>query len=271
MNYNASSFEIARPNEGLMADVGTLYAELATLTDRRDPRGKRYELALIPGLIVLAKLSGEDHPYGVAQWVQERNAYLIAVLGVRRLRLPSLNTYRRALGENVQVEELQRLTHRALTRREGVGASALISLDGKTLRGTILVGEARGVHLLAAYLPQEGVVLMQVAVEGKENEVSTAPKVLNSLDLDGKIVIGDALLTQRGLSIQIVAAGGDDVWVVKDNHPQLRQDIEQVFQTVVCSPGFSPVPDDVQTAHQVNKGHGRIEEQTITTSRLLKD
>ena len=67
---------------------------------------------------------------------------------------------------------------------------------------------------------------MQVVVDGKENEITAAPRVLECLDLTGKIVIGEAMLTQRGLSIQIVEAGGDYVWVVKDNHPRLRTDIE---------------------------------------------
>ena len=78
----------------------------------------------------------------------------------------------------------------------------------------------RGVHLLAAYLPQEGIVLFQLAVGSKENEISAAPQVLKALDLRGKIVRADALLTQRELSSQIVEAGGKYVWVVKDNQPE---------------------------------------------------
>ncbi len=52
----------------------------------------------------------------------------------------------------------------------GVGQSVLIALDGKTLRGSIPTGHTRGVHLLAAYLPYEGIVLFRVAVGRKEND-----------------------------------------------------------------------------------------------------
>jgi hypothetical protein len=73
----------------------------------------------------------------------------------------------------------------------------VISIDEKTLRGTIIGKGSRGQHLLTAYLPSSGLVLMQIAVESKENEIVAAPKLLQSIDLQGMIVIGDAIHTQR--------------------------------------------------------------------------
>ena len=107
-----------------------------------------------------------------------------------------------------------------------VGHSVVVSIDGKTVRGTIPAGACRGQHLLAAYLPQEGIVLLQVAAGAKDNEISVAPTLLGSLDLRGKVVTGDAVHTQRALSTQTVAAGGAYLWVAKDNQPTLRADIE---------------------------------------------
>jgi hypothetical protein len=65
-----------------------------------------------------------------------------------------------------------------------------------------------------------------------------APRVLKSLDLRGKVVTADALLAQRDLSIQIVEAGGEYVWTIKDNQPDTRQAIETLFQPEECVPGF---------------------------------
>jgi hypothetical protein len=65
------------------------------------------------------------------------------------------------------------------------GQSIVISLDGKTLRGTIPAGQTHGRHLLAAYLPAEGWVVFQVEVAGKENEITAAPRILQCLDLLG--------------------------------------------------------------------------------------
>jgi predicted transposase YbfD/YdcC len=113
-------------------------------------------------------------------------------------------------------------------------------------------------------LPEVGVVLTQVQVDGHENEISAAPRVLNCLDLRGKIVMGDALLTQRGLSLQIQRQQGEYLWVVKQNHPLTLAHIEKLFSEIPFEPDF-------ETAKQVNKGHGRIESRTITTSCLLND
>lgn len=124
-------------------------------------------------------------------------------------------------------------------------------------------------HLLAAYLPDEGVVLLQVAVDCKENEIVAAPRLLKQLDLHNKIVVADALHTQRTLSKQVVEAGGDYIWIVKDNQSQLHADIEHLFQPESCRKGFSPVPTDFHSSHTYNRGHGRQEERILTTSSLL--
>jgi predicted transposase YbfD/YdcC len=71
-------------------------------------------------------------------------------------------------------------------------------------------------------------VLVQVAVAYKENEIAAASKLLASLDLRGKIVIGDAM-QMHGTLGTLVTAGGDYIWTATDKHPTLRRDIEQLF------------------------------------------
>lgn len=268
MNYSTSCDESSWLENGLVLDMNSLAGYFERLHDGRRARGKRYRLAHICILATLAKLSGEDRPFGIAQWAQLRHAVLGPLLGLPK-RLPSHNTYRRAFASAISPAELdQQLT--AFLRQQG-GRSVLIALDGKTLRGTIPAGQTAGLHLLAAYLPAEGIVLVQMAVESKDNEIVAAPKVLASLDLRGKIVMGDAMHTQRELSVQIIAADGDYIWLVKANQPQLRADIEQWFAPETHVKGFSPATKDFQTARSVNKGHGRHEERTLTTSSLLND
>jgi len=250
--------------------VGSLLAALAKVPDRRKRRGVRYALPIVLGLLTLAKLAGQDHPAGMAQWVQERAAWLIQAFGLKRSRLPQRTTYLRVL-HLVSVEDLERVVAEFLAEQPPAGLAVVISLDGKTLRGTIPPGESRGMHLLAGYLPEAGVVLLQVQVDGKDNEIVAAQPLLEAIDLDGKIVRADALLTQRGLSAYIVTQGGDYVWIAKDNQPQLHQDIAAVFDSTPCAPGHNTGPQDFQTATTINKGHGRIEKRMLTTSQCLKD
>jgi predicted transposase YbfD/YdcC len=120
-------------------------------------------------------------------------------------------------------------------------------------------------------VPQQGVVLLQVAVESKENEIVSAPVLLGQLDLTGMLITGDAMFTQRALSIQIVEGGGDYLWLVKDNQPTLRDDIELLFEEQCVSAGWSAPPVDFSTARTVECGHGRIEERVLTASSMLAD
>jgi predicted transposase YbfD/YdcC len=144
----------------------------------------------------------------------------------------------------------------------------VISIDGKTLRGMIQVGEGRGVHLLAAYWPGAGLVLMQVAVDCKANEIVAAPQLLQSIDLNGAIIIGDTMHTQRDISMQIVAAGGDFVWTVQGNQLKTEWTIHKLFvEEVVKLRKGQPLSKDCQMAvSKPSKGHGRIEKRTILVS-----
>lgn len=256
--------------EALVFDVGSLAAHLASLTDKRQRRGMRYSLTVILLLIVLAKLAGEDRPSGIADWLTHRTAALREALHLTRPRLPHHNTYRRILAEVVSPEELEATLGDFLRNLPQTGRSVLIAMDGKTVRGTIGTEHPQGEHLLAAYEPDTGIVLMQVATDIKENEITVAPTLLKCLDLRNKIVMGDALHTQRALSTQILDAGGDYIWLVKDNQPTLHHDIAAVFAPQSPTVLGGVVPTDCQTARTVTKGHGRRETRQITVSHSLK-
>ena len=185
--------------------------------------------------------------------------------------MPCHNTYRRVLGQAINLVELQQMTSRYLTEGLNQGHSVLVAIDGKTLRGTIPKGDTRGVHLLAAYLPEEGIVLMQMAVDQKENEIRAAPSLLQTLDLRDKVVRADAMLTQRKLSAIVVDAGGDYLWVVKENQPQMLADIREVFDPAPAGPAWSHVPRDFRRAQTIDNGHGRLEKRILTASCFLND
>jgi hypothetical protein len=84
-------------------------------------------------------------------------------------------------------------------------------------------------------------------------------------------VSGDALFAHRDLSLQIVRAHGDSLWVVKANQEGLSDEIQTHFEPVGTRPGWSAPPMDCRTAQTVEKGHGRREKRRITVSSLLAD
>lgn len=269
MQYTPTAAQLVRPSDPFFFDVGSLYEYLEQLTDRRDPRGLRYPLSVALVLIILAKLAGEQEPRGIAQWVALRQSLLYAALHFERDSVPHPTTYARILGNAVDVAQLQQACAAFLLAASTVADAVEINLDGKLLKGTIPAGRTTGLHLLAAYLPDAGVVLMQMAVDSKENEIVAAPRLLKAVDLQGKIVTGDAMFAQRELSRQVVKAGGNYVWSVKDNQPDLRADIEALFALEEGRTALKPQANDFQAAVSVDEAHGRLEQRRLTSSALL--
>lgn len=271
MNYSTLALTVPQDVDGVIFDVGSLYTRLLEITDTRKRRGLRYELAVILVAMVLAKLAGQDTPQGMAEWVRLRQELFVEVFQLKRARMPHAATYRRVAGQPETVVGLERVGHEFLLSAPGAGHSPHVTLDGKKLRGVVPLDSGRGTYLLAVYLPAEGVVLCQVAIDDKSNEIPAAPQAVKSLNLQGKIVTADALHTQRELSVAVVEAGADYVWTAKDNQPTLRRDIEQLFQPETCLPGTSPVINDLRTAETTDKRHGRLETRRLTASSLLAE
>ncbi len=252
-------------------DLGSLYKRLEELSDTRKPRGLRYSLPVILILMILAKLSGEDTPSGIAEWAEYRSEKLSSLLNLKRKKMPHHSTYRRIMADIINADELELLISDYLLGRKYLGKKILISIDGKVLRGT-LDDDQNGTYLLAAYLPAEGVVLMEIEIEGKGKEIPGALKLLKKLDLREKIIMGDALHTQREASKEICVAGGHYIWYAKGNQSQLEEDIRLWFEPEPePRPGHGRVPKDFESAETCNKGHGRIDQRKITVSSQLND
>lgn len=282
MDYSTFGETIEASQPAAAVDGATLYAAFARLHDGRHARGKRYPLALLLSLLVVAKLAGETKVSGCAEWVRLRQEMLCEQFHLSRESLPCANTYTYALSR-VKAEELTEVVQQTFTRKRaeqrcGSEPSRLladgkraeheqVALDGKTLRGT-LKHEAPGqdaVHLLALYEVKTGLVLAQRQVGLKENEISAAPALLTVERVAHRVITADALHTQKRYCLHIRQLEGDYVLIVKDNHPTMRADLELFFE--------DPQADrrDWRSDTSWSKGHGRLEKRTVTTSQQLND
>lgn len=254
----------AKKNEGRLLNIGKLRTALEQVNDKRQDQGKRYTIGILLIVVILAKLCGENTPYGIAEWAKMRAEELQNLFGYHRHISPSNKTIQRLMDTSLADKDLQQIIRRYLRQTYGGQQSILVTIDGKTVRGTIPKGKTRGVHLLAAYLPEEGVVLLQIEVGQKENEIVAAPALLQQLDLKGRVVSGDAMFTQREISVAVLAQGGDYLWFVKDNQPRLHEDVQGYFQEVEHASGWH-IPRLPQTvAEETVKQSGRIETRRLT-------
>jgi len=253
---------------GVVFGLGSLYDRFERLRDPRKAKGKRYSLVTLLVVIFLAKLCGQDTPVEIADWAKNHAEELARLLKLKRTWMPHHNTIRRVFHHTLDEAEFDRMASEYNQQKRG-NEGDVWAMDGKSLRGTRVAGVEQADHILSVYDGQQHRVKAQVAVESKENEIVAAPKVLEQLDIQGKIITGDAMHTQRAISAQIVDAGGDYLWVVKENQERLYQDIERLFAPDKPKPGFGKIATDFQQAKSVNCGHGRIEKRVIQTSAML--
>lgn len=238
---------------------------LAEIPDFRSQHGKRHPLAAILALACSAMLCGYRSYTAIAEWGRHYGESLVQALGFTH-RSPcaaTLHTVLRYVDREAVEAKLGAWAEGLLGAEPGLTARAeAIAIDGKTLRGSKKQG-APGAHLLSALAHRVGLTLAQQAVEDKTNAIPVALDLLRHLVLEGRIVTMDALLTQRQIAQHIVAARGDYVMMVKENQPQLLEDIQTVF-------ALPPMAGERRTAAAtLDRGHGRIEQRGLQTSNIL--
>jgi predicted transposase YbfD/YdcC len=238
---------------------------LAELPDFRSNHGKRHPLGAILALACSAMLCGYRSYTAIAEWGCHYGEHLVRAFGFTH-RSPcaaTLHTVFRRVDREAVEAKLGAWAEGLLGEAPRTeGSEDAIAMDGKTLRGSQKQG-APGVHLLSALAHRLGLTLAQQAVDDKTNEIPVALELLRHLVLEGRIVTMDALLTQRQIAQQIVDAGGDYVMVVKENQPQLLEDIATVFVLALIA------GERRTAAETLDLGHGRIEQRWLQTSNVL--
>jgi len=163
MQESSLPFTLVGSDEPCVLAVGALSTAAEPLVDRRKARGRHYPLALIVTVAVLAKLVGYRRVESVAAWANLRCHERHVLFGTKRAQMPQHTTWSRMLGTALDVVALEQVGQQVFCP-PSVGevpdrCRSTVALDGKPMRGTIPRGHSRGVHLLAAYAPAQGVVL----------------------------------------------------------------------------------------------------------------
>jgi hypothetical protein len=215
--------------------TGNLLELLAQIPDPRGRHGRRHSLAAMLATIVCAILTGARGYRAIAQWVRSQNSTAWQWLGFHR-KPPCANSFRNlllALKPEV-LEAVLRQWMAVMVKSPTAETLQSVAMDGKSLCNTLAAHE-RNVHLLSLFDQATGGVLSQQAVPPTTNEAKTAVELLKTIVLKGRLITGDAMFCQRELCEEIVDSGGDYLFVVKDNQPELKAAIAADFQ-----PGFSP-------------------------------
>jgi hypothetical protein len=218
----------------------SLVEALALVPDPRKLRGRRHPLVAVLSLTVVAVLAGMKSLEAIAQFGRDHGPTLAHALGFRRGKTP-VKSMLSELFRALDVEAFERAVQVWLRGRQAEEASwRTIAVDGKTLKGS-RDGAAPAVHLLSAFVPAAAVVLAQLRVSSKTNEHKAGLRLLRILPLAGKVVTAGAMFPHRDVAETIRQAGGDYLLTVKDNQPELR---EQIRAALHDDAAFSPLPTE---------------------------
>jgi hypothetical protein len=202
----------------------TLWDALGEVPDRRGRKGRQYPLQSVLGISVAAMLAGANDLIAIFRWGRRLEPEALRLFGIDSGRAPCHATYHyffQSLDGDALAQTLGRFA-------AGQAKGGHIAIDGKTLRGSRRL-DATPLHVLSAFATELGAVIGDLVVPPEQNEISAAVTLLKGLPLDGAIITGDAIFTQRQICRHIRDSNGHFLFVVKDNQPDLRRDIETAF------------------------------------------
>lgn len=233
----------------------TITDHFATLTDPRMERTKEHHLLAILTIALCAIISGADEWVAMEAYGNAKREWFATFLDLPS-GIPSHDTFGRvfALLDPDQFHAcFLAWVQSAIVLTDG----SVIACDGKTVRRSHDRGAGKAaVHMVSAWASANRLVLGQIAVEEKSNEITAIPALLNLLMLKGCIVTIDALGCQTAIARTIIDREADYVLALKENQETLYHEVVHLFADAEETNGADYTTDDAQT---VDGGHGRVE------------
>ena len=241
-------------------------------SDLEDPRIDRTKLHRLLDIVVIAicgVICGGDTWVEVESFGQAKHNWLKTFLELPN-GIPSHDTFGRVFGA-LDPDQFRTCFLNWVTAVSEITQGQVIAIDGKTLRRSHdkVLGKA-AIVMVSAWATTNHLVLGQVKVDDKSNEITAIPELLQTLTISGCIITIDAMGCQKEIAGDIVNQEADYVLALKENHGQLYEDVKLLFDDLEES-GFRAYEYD--NHRTVNKNHGRIEIRncwTISDPELLR-
>lgn len=230
--------------------------------DIKDPRVERTRAHLLTDILmisILAVIGGAQGWEDIETYGLSKQAWLEEFLALPN-GIPCADTFRRVF-ERIDPKAFEQCFQRWVrTLVEHLGAQ-VIPIDGKTLKGSYdRERQKSALHVVSAWASEHRLVLGQVKVSEKSNEITAIPALLEVLDLSGCIITIDAMGTQTAIAAQIHTANADYVLALKANHPTLYGQIKDWFEQAQAQ-NFAGI--EVSRDEHVASSHHRIEKRQV--------
>ena len=204
--------------------VRTLWDALGEIEDKRGRKGRQYDLQSVLGISIAAMLAGANDLIAIFRWGRRLRPEALRLFGIESGKAPCHATYHYFF-HTLDAESVSRILG---TFARGEGSARHIAIDGKTLKGSRRL-DAKAVHVLSAFATDLSAVIGDLTVPPDQNEITAALVLLKGLPLEGAIITGDAIFTQREICRHIRDRNGHYLFAVKDNQPELKNGIAEAF------------------------------------------
>jgi predicted transposase YbfD/YdcC len=256
---------------------GQFFESFSILEDLREQGKVRHKLIDIIFIVVSAVISGCNEWKEIKWWTSvEPNINWLKKYIELPNGIPSLSTIGR-LFNIISPKQFEKCFIIWMKSAVQLADRDIVSIDGKTMRGTIKGDDTRGVHIVNALCNSYSLVIGQVKTNEKSNEITAIPELLDMLYIKGCIVTIDAMGCQRKIAEKIIKeCESDYVLNVKGNQGALLNDIAQHFQNMKMegkienlniaynlsrSNGKALGDEQLSMIKTLEKGHGRIEKR----------
>jgi predicted transposase YbfD/YdcC len=247
----------------------TIEQHFGELTDPRMDRTKLHKLLDILVIAICAVIAGADNWEDVEEFGKARIEWFQTILEIPN-GIPSHDTFTRVFAR-LDPEQFQACFMRWIAAVSEVISGQVVAIDGKVLRRSHDKGIGQAaIDMVSAWATANRLVLGQVKVDQKSNEITAIPQLLEALEISGCIVTIDAMGCQVDIAKKIIERGADYVLGLKENQGHLYEDTRRLFADLEDSQYQAYRFDYDKT---VNKDHGRIEIRecwTISDPEILQ-
>lgn len=226
------------------------------IEDTRQPWKIKYNLVEVIVMTIVAVTAGAEHWNEIAMYCKSKEDifrkkyYLILKNGV-----PTDDTFQRIFAI-IQPEQLEKCFVNWVKSVNDISENEVVSIDGKTICGS-RDDNYSVIHMISAWANKTGIVLGQMRVDEKSNEIPAVPQLLDFIDVQNCTITSDAMSCQKKTVQKIREKNCDYAICLKGNQETIYDDVRIYFESAEKEPEFY----SLDKAETYNKNHGRIEKR----------
>ena len=241
-------------NESLKGSIKECFAGIP---DSRIQKKTAHKLIDIIAIAILAIICGADSWSQIEIYGRAKQNWLSTFLELRN-GIPSHDTFARVISR-LEPETLEQSFQKWISQMTGKLGLEVVAIDGKTLKGSYDREKSlKSLQMVSAWSSSHRLVLGQVPVDKKSNEITAIPILLEQLNVSGAIITIDAMGTQTAIAQNIQEAKADYILTLKSNHPTLAKEAQDWFKEHQAQPDLEQVK---VTNITCEAGHHRIEKR----------